>query len=56
MVIVQHDMTLERNIYKVLLILWISSTEKTYLEHLFDISYIKNVKVFYGYSELTEFV
>ena len=51
MVIVQHDMQLERNIYEVLQILGISLTDKTHLRALFNKSNIKNVNDLYGFRE-----
>ena len=50
-VIVQHDMQLERNIYEVLQILGISLTDKTHLRALFNKSNIKNVNDLYGFRE-----
>lgn len=51
MVIVQHDMKLERSVYEVLQILGISLTDKKHLSDLFDKSNFKNAKDRYESSE-----
>ena len=42
-VIIKHDMNLERSVYEILQIIGISLTDKTYLRDLFDKSNINNV-------------
>ena len=50
-VIVKHDMKLERSVYEILQIAGISLTDKTNLRDLFDKSNINNVNERFGYSE-----
>nr|WP_302571541.1 transposase [Phocaeicola coprocola] len=54
-VMLQHDMKLERSVYEVLQILGISLTDKTHPSALFDKSNFKNVKNRYDSSELNLF-
>ena len=50
-VIVKHDMKLERSVYEILQIVGISLTDKTNLRDLFDKSNINNVNERFGSSE-----
>ena len=50
-VIVKHDMKLERSVYEILQIAGISLTDKTNLRDLFYKSNINNVNERFGYSE-----
>ena len=50
-VIVKHDMKLERSVYEILQIVGISLTDKTNLKDLFDKSNINNVNERFGSSE-----
>ena len=50
-VIVKHDMKLERSVYEILQIVGISLTDKTSLRDLFDKSNINNVNERFGSSE-----
>ena len=50
-VIVKHDMKLERSVYEILQIVGISLTDKTHLRDLFDQSNINNVNERFGSSE-----
>ena len=50
-VIVKHDMKLERSVYEILQIVGISLTDKTHLRDLFDKSNINNVNERFGSSE-----
>ena len=50
-VIVKHDMKLERSVYEILQIVGISLTDKTNLRELFDKSNINNVNERFGSSE-----
>lgn len=50
-VIVKHDMKLERSVYEILQIIGISLTDKTHLRDLFDKSNINNVNERFGSSE-----
>ena len=50
-VIVKHDMRLERSVYEILQIVGISLTDKTNLKDLFDKSNINNVNERFGFSE-----
>ena len=50
-VIVKHDMKLERSVYEILQIIGISLTDKTHLRNLFDKSNINNVNERFGSSE-----
>ena len=50
-VIVKHDMKLERSVYEILQIIGISLTDKTNLRDLFDKSNINNVNERFGSSE-----
>ena len=50
-VIVKHDMKLERSVYEILKIVGISLTDKTNLRDLFDKSNINNVNERFGSSE-----
>ena len=50
-VIVKHDMKLERSVYEILQIVGISLTDKTNLRDLFDKSNINNVNEQFGSSE-----
>ena len=50
-VIVKHDMKLERSVYEILQIVGISLTDKTNLRDLFDKSNINNVNELFGSSE-----
>lgn len=50
-VIVKHDMKLERSVYEILQIVGISLTDKTNLRDLFDKSNINNANERFGYSE-----
>ncbi|MBP3553723.1 MAG: IS4 family transposase [Bacteroidaceae bacterium] len=50
-VIVKHDMKLERSVYEILQIAGISLTDKTHLRDLFDKSNINNVNERFGSSE-----
>ena len=51
MVIVKHDMKLERSVYEILQIVGISLTDKTNLRNLFDKSNINNVNERFCSSE-----
>ena len=50
-VIIKHDMKLERSVYEILQIIGISLTDKTHLRDLFDKSNINNVNERFGSSE-----
>ena len=50
-VIVKHDMKLERSVYEILQIIGISLTDKTHLQDLFDKSKINNVNERFGSNE-----
>ena len=50
-VIIKHDMKLERSVYEILQIIGISLTDKTHLRDLFDKSNINNVNDRFGFSE-----
>ena len=50
-VIVKHDMKLERSVYEILQIIGISLTDKTHLRDLFDKSNINNVNERFGSGE-----
>lgn len=50
-VIIKHDIKLERSVYEILLIIGISLTDKTHLRDLFDKSNINNVNERFGPSE-----
>ena len=50
-VIVKHDMKLERSVYEILQIVGISLTDKTHLRDLFDKSNINNVNERFDSSE-----
>ena len=54
-VIVKHDMKLERSVYEILQIVGISLTDKTNLRDLFDKSNINNVNERFGSSETSLF-